>query len=211
MTTEDDFELWLGACAVRAVGSRPQISRTRAPQGCQSGGRCAAVLALAADKAFRRQPDRPRRRASAGCSAIAAIGYAASRARRVIVKARIVKLAGKGAARRQPSHLRYLQRDGTTREGGRGHALRRRQAIRSTARRSSNAAPATATSSASSSRPRTAPNMTTSSPRDTAADGAHRRGSRHEARLGGGRSFQHRPSAHGHILRARDMTIAART
>lgn len=36
--------------------------------------------------------------------------------RRVIVKARIVRLGGKGAAQ-AAAHLRYLQRDGTTREG----------------------------------------------------------------------------------------------
>ena len=40
-------------------------------------------------------------------------------ARRVVVKARIVRLAGKGA-RAAAAHLRYLQRDGTTREGERG-------------------------------------------------------------------------------------------
>lgn len=45
--------------------------------------------------------------------------HAAFRQRRVIVKARVVKLAGKGvdAAR---AHLRYLQRDGVTREGEAG-------------------------------------------------------------------------------------------
>ena len=45
--------------------------------------------------------------------------FAAFRQRRVIVKSRIVKLAGKGvqAAR---AHLRYVERDGTTRDGGRG-------------------------------------------------------------------------------------------
>lgn len=42
-----------------------------------------------------------------------------ARTRRVIVKTRIVKLAGKGVAR-AAAHLRYLQRDGTTREGERG-------------------------------------------------------------------------------------------
>jgi type IV secretory pathway VirD2 relaxase len=41
---------------------------------------------------------------------------AAFGARRVVVKASIVKLAGKGAAG-AAAHLRYLQRDGTTREG----------------------------------------------------------------------------------------------
>lgn len=42
--------------------------------------------------------------------------YAAFRQRRVIVKARVVKLAGKGADG-AGAHLRYLQRDGVTREG----------------------------------------------------------------------------------------------
>ena len=46
-------------------------------------------------------------------------GGGRARARRVIVKARIVRLAGKGAAG-AVAHLRYLQRDGTTREGERG-------------------------------------------------------------------------------------------
>ncbi|RUU48661.1 MULTISPECIES: relaxase/mobilization nuclease RlxS [unclassified Mesorhizobium] len=45
--------------------------------------------------------------------------YAAFRQRRVIVKARIVKLAGKGADGAR-AHLRYLQRDGVTREGAPG-------------------------------------------------------------------------------------------
>lgn len=42
-----------------------------------------------------------------------------ARGRRVVVKSRIVKLAGKGAAG-AVAHLRYLQRDGTTRAGARG-------------------------------------------------------------------------------------------
>jgi type IV secretory pathway VirD2 relaxase len=46
-------------------------------------------------------------------------GHAASNRRRVIVKASIVKLAGNGASA-AAAHLRYLQRDGTTREGERG-------------------------------------------------------------------------------------------
>ena len=45
--------------------------------------------------------------------------YAAYRQRRVIVKARIVKLAGKGMDG-AVAHLRYVQRDGTTRDGERG-------------------------------------------------------------------------------------------
>ncbi|MEG8049025.1 hypothetical protein QP178_03655 [Sphingomonas aurantiaca] len=46
-------------------------------------------------------------------------GHAASNQRRVIVKASIVKLAGKGASA-AAAHLRYLQRDETTRDGERG-------------------------------------------------------------------------------------------
>ncbi|MDX8522060.1 relaxase/mobilization nuclease RlxS [Mesorhizobium dulcispinae] len=42
--------------------------------------------------------------------------YAAFRQRRVVVKARVVKLAGKGADGAR-AHLRYLQRDGVTRQG----------------------------------------------------------------------------------------------
>jgi len=45
--------------------------------------------------------------------------YAAFRARRVIIKSRIVKLAGKGFAAAR-AHMRYVERDGTTRDGGRG-------------------------------------------------------------------------------------------
>ena len=44
--------------------------------------------------------------------------YAAFRARRVIVKSRIVKLKGKLDA--AAAHLRYIQRDGVTREGAPG-------------------------------------------------------------------------------------------
>ncbi|HEV2549405.1 MAG TPA: relaxase/mobilization nuclease RlxS [Stellaceae bacterium] len=52
--------------------------------------------------------------------------YAAFRVRRVIIKSRIVKLAGKGlkAAR---AHLRYVQRDGVTREGQPGELYNARE------------------------------------------------------------------------------------
>lgn len=46
-------------------------------------------------------------------------GHAASNGRRVVVKVSIVKLTGKGASA-AAAHLRYLQRDGTTRDGERG-------------------------------------------------------------------------------------------
>ena len=46
-------------------------------------------------------------------------GHSAATRRRVIVKASVVKLAGKGASA-AAAHLCYLQRDGTTRDGTRG-------------------------------------------------------------------------------------------
>lgn len=46
-------------------------------------------------------------------------GHATASRRRVIVKASVVRLAGKGASA-AAAHLRYLQRDGTTRDGTRG-------------------------------------------------------------------------------------------
>ena len=45
--------------------------------------------------------------------------FAAFRQRRVIIKSRIVRLAGKGMNGAR-AHLRYIERDGTTREGNRG-------------------------------------------------------------------------------------------
>lgn len=45
--------------------------------------------------------------------------HAAFRSRRVVVKSRIVKLAGKGVAGAK-AHLRYIQRDGVTRDGAPG-------------------------------------------------------------------------------------------
>jgi hypothetical protein len=51
---------------------------------------------------------------------------AAYRSRRVIVQARIVKLASKGIANAR-AHLRYIQRDGVTREGAPGELFNRDQ------------------------------------------------------------------------------------
>src|SRR3546814_9235311 len=52
--------------------------------------------------------------------------YAAFRSRRVVVKFRIVKLAGNGIKGAR-AHLRYIQRDGVTRDGDPSRALPRRQ------------------------------------------------------------------------------------
>ena len=85
-----------------------------------------------------------------------------TRARRVVVKARVVKLnPQRGAARGRQfvsakavdAHLRYLERDGVTRDGEKGRAYSAERDWR-TAGPSSSADARTATSSASSSRPR---------------------------------------------------------
>jgi hypothetical protein len=80
--------------------------------------------------------------------------YAAFRARRVIVKTRIVKMSGKGlgAAR---LHLRYIQRDRVTREGAPASSMTQGATV-PMARHSSSALRAIAISSASLSRPRMA-------------------------------------------------------
>lgn len=58
------------------------------------------------------------RGAGVGCVLAARDRYAAFRSRRVVVKSRIAKLQGKNDAAR--AHLRYIQRDGVTREGAPG-------------------------------------------------------------------------------------------
>ena len=76
-----------------------------------------------------------------------------TRMRRVVVKARIVRL--KPRSRAADAHVRYLQRDGTTREASAAGSTLLRP-TRRTARTSRNAGARTATSSASSSLRRTA-------------------------------------------------------
>ena len=80
--------------------------------------------------------------------ALAATGRRTPGRRRVVIKTRVVRMKGTdlGAAR---THLRYIQRDGVTREGAPGE-LYDAAGEAPTARRSSNAVPATATSFASS-------------------------------------------------------------
>lgn len=104
---DDQFNLWLG----RIGSDRPLASRMRAAVNRAGGthgrkrggftgeriGRGAGVGAILSSPSYR----------SGGGN------------RRVVVKATIVRLAGKGLAG-ATAHLRYLQRDGTTREGERG-------------------------------------------------------------------------------------------
>lgn len=106
---EDDFELWLG----RVGRDRPFAHQLRKAANLAGGARPSAA------RARRFDGSRIGRGAGVGRVLGSSDRYAGSRARRVIVKARFVKLAGKGA-KAAVAHLRYLQRDGTTREGDRG-------------------------------------------------------------------------------------------
>ncbi len=106
MPGDDDFEPWLGRIGKddRSVGST--LARVR-----RAGGRATA-------RGRRFTGARLGRGSGVGRVLGASDRFSGKRARRVVVKARIVKLGGKSMA--AAAHLRYLQRDGTTREGERG-------------------------------------------------------------------------------------------
>lgn len=105
MSEGDDFELWLGKIGARDRSVGQTLARAR-----RMGGRATAKGRRFTGAAIGR---------GAGVGRVLASSdrFSGLRARRVVVKARIVKL-GKGMA--AAAHLRYLQRDGTTREGERG-------------------------------------------------------------------------------------------
>lgn len=105
MADNDDFDLWLGRIGsdTPSVGKSLARARRAGGHGSASGRRFTGA------------------RLGRGNGVGRVVGRTSSRlggnARRVVVKSRIVKL-GKGMA--AAAHLRYLQRDGTTREGERG-------------------------------------------------------------------------------------------
>jgi type IV secretory pathway VirD2 relaxase len=107
--TEDDFEPILGK-----IGNR----------GLRTGRRYSHQLLAAINRAGGRTGktgSRSRIGRGGGIGAVLASRdqFAAFRQRRVIVKARIVRLAGKGM-KGAKAHLRYVQREGVSREGERG-------------------------------------------------------------------------------------------
>jgi|APFEC2959095171_1045051.scaffolds.fasta_scaffold00201_29 type IV secretory pathway VirD2 relaxase len=114
MSDDDEFEPRLGRMRASGKGqgrkflhrilAAANLARTRSATGRRSN---------------RFDGSRIGRGAGAGRVLASRDVYAAFRQRRVIVKSRIVKLAGKGRAAAR-AHLRYIERDGTTREGGRG-------------------------------------------------------------------------------------------
>ncbi len=114
MFNDDDFEPHLGR--MRAKGSkqgRKFLSRVLAAANLARGG------VAGPDRRGRFDGSRIGRGSGVGRVLGSRDKFAAFRQRRVIVKWSRVKLAGKGfgAAR---AHIRYVERDGTTREGGRG-------------------------------------------------------------------------------------------
>jgi type IV secretory pathway VirD2 relaxase len=114
MSSDDDFEPRLGR--MRAKGNkkaRKYLSRVLAAANLARGGTSSD------GRRSRFDGSRIGRGSGVGRVLGSRDRYAAFRARRVIIKSRIVKLAGKGLAGAQ-AHLRYVVRDGTTREGGRG-------------------------------------------------------------------------------------------
>jgi type IV secretory pathway VirD2 relaxase len=106
---DDDFELWLGRIAKERPFHHGVLESANLAGGLKRLGRQA------------RKFDGSRIGRGSGMGRVlgASARHSGDRSRRAIVKARIVRLAGRGA-RAAVAHLRYLQRDGTTREGERG-------------------------------------------------------------------------------------------
>jgi len=113
MTQEDDFELWLGRIGDRGRGSGKRFANRIRRAAQLAGG------ARARGGARKFDGSRIARGAGAARVLLSGLRYRGQTARRVVVKASIVKLGQKGLAR-ATAHMRYLQRDGTTREGERG-------------------------------------------------------------------------------------------
>jgi type IV secretory pathway VirD2 relaxase len=107
---DDNFQLWLG----RIGEDRPFRHELRKALN-QSGGE----IRSARTRARRFDGSRIGRGSATGRILGTPNGHSGPRSRRVVVKARFVRLGGKRTDA-AAGHLRYLQRDGTTREGERG-------------------------------------------------------------------------------------------
>jgi hypothetical protein len=103
---------WVGSATRRRARASASLGACWPPQIWPVAG----LVERLAEAAFR-EPDRARQRGWPGARQPGK--YGAGHSRRVIVKASIVRLSGKGAAA-AAAHLGYLQRDGTTRDGERG-------------------------------------------------------------------------------------------
>ena len=106
---DDDFELWFGRIPKERPFHHGVLKSANLAGGLKRLGRQA------------RKFDGSRIGRGSGLGRVLGTSgrHSGERSRRAVVKARIVRLAGKGV-RAAVAHLRYLQRDGTTREGERG-------------------------------------------------------------------------------------------
>lgn len=115
MSDDDDFEPELGR--LRSRGGQPSarkfLHRVLAATNLARGG------APARSRRSGFTGSRIGRGAGVGRVLSARDRFAAFRQRRVIVKARLISFKGRGFDGAK-AHLRYVERDGTTREGGRG-------------------------------------------------------------------------------------------
>ncbi|API61073.1 conjugal transfer protein TraI [Tardibacter chloracetimidivorans] len=115
MASDDDFEPRLGRMRAGGKGGKARkfLSRVIAAANLARGG------AVGRSRKSGYTGSRIGRGAGVGRVLSARDRYAAFRQRRVIVKIRPVTLGGKGFNGAK-AHLRYVERDGTTRDGGRG-------------------------------------------------------------------------------------------
>jgi hypothetical protein len=110
---EFDFRPRLGRSKAKAGVGRKYLHRILAAANLARGGNAS----LAGPRRF--SGSRIGRGAGVGRVLGRRDAFAAFRKRRVLIKSRLVRLAGKGIAGAR-AHLRYIQRDGTTRAGERG-------------------------------------------------------------------------------------------
>lgn len=115
---DDDFEAWIGQIG-KEPSLRSQLHRAVSKAGGFSRSSQRSSNGSSGGRARRFTGARIGRGAAVSALLSLRVQNRNARARRVIVKARYVKLAGKGL-KAATAHLRYLQRDGTTREGERG-------------------------------------------------------------------------------------------
>ncbi|HEV2561738.1 MAG TPA: relaxase/mobilization nuclease RlxS [Rhizomicrobium sp.] len=105
---DDEFEPHLGKIGVRHAPRERSYLQRVLHAATLAGGR--------ASRASKFQGNRIGRGSGIGRVLSSHDRYGAYRSRRVVTKSRIAKLAGKGLAAAK-AHLRYIQRDGVTREG----------------------------------------------------------------------------------------------
>ncbi len=114
MKHDDDFTPKLGNIRSRSL---PRSTLLRDVQ--QTIGRAGGFLRRGSGRKSRFDGSRIGRGAGIGRVLASRDRFSAFRGRRVVIKARLIRLAGSGL-KGAKAHLRYLQRDGVTREGAPG-------------------------------------------------------------------------------------------